>query len=183
MQPNESPNDQYSFDENFLNNIKYIHEVRIFNEIQNNKKILIFDFRRKDEYFKTNLGLSLNIPYDEHTYDFYQNFNEKKVATLVEQYTGCHEVKQRLRSFKRYFIVLLMSENRIKRKTIESCSSSGDDSVDPVEKEKIIKTLLFYKALVSNGVREIGVFNLGINKLTSEYGFMMNFNDAKTCLK
>ena len=70
-----------------------------------------------------------------------------------------------------------MSENKIKRKTIETCSSSLNCNPDSVEKEKIIKTLLFYKALVSNGVREIGIFNLGINKLISEYSFMMNFND------
>lgn len=183
MQLNESQNHLYSFDENFLYNIKYIHEVRIFNEIQNNKKILIFDFRTKDEYFKSKLGLSINIPYDEHNYDFYENFNDKKVACLIEQYTGCSDVKLRLKSFKRYFIVLLMSENKIKRKTIETCSSSLNCNPDSVEKEKIIKTLLFYKALVSNGVREIGLFNLGINKLISEYSFMMNFNDSKTCIK
>ena len=175
----QTTDEQFSFDDNFLNCIRYIHEVRIFNEIQNSKKILIFDFRNREEYFMQNLGLSLNIPFDEHDFEFYQALDDKKIAVL-DKYTDCCEVKQRLKSFKRYFIVLLMSETRIKRKTIENCLSEETDSL---ERDKIIKTLLFYKALVKQGVREIGIFNLGINKLASEYGFMINKSNTRTCIK
>ena len=169
------------FNEIFFNSIKYIHEVKIFNEIQNNKKIIIFDFRNREEYLSNHLDLSLNIPFDEHELDYYETLFDKKLNITDQKYIDSEEVKLRLKNCRRYFIVIIMSEERIKRKAIENCER--DQDINLLTKEKILKTLLFYKSLVIKGVRDIGIYNLGIKELTSQYKFMMHSRDIKPLIK
>jgi hypothetical protein len=146
-----------------------MHEVKIFNEIQNNKKILIFDLRTVEEYKANHIDLSINIPYNEHDNNFFETICDKKFNLVKDQYMNNREVKQRIETFKRYYIVLIMSQKRIKKKKIENFDST---EVDKDEKDRIIKTLLFYESLILNGVREIGVYNLGIDKMVEKYDFI-----------
>jgi hypothetical protein len=158
------------FDSNFINTLKYIHEIKIFNEIQNQSKILIFDFRKRSEYEARHLDLSINIPYDESDTDFFETFCESKIKLLCENFTHSDCVRQRIKSYKRYFIALIMSEEKIKRKQIENVLS---DEGEEEKREAIQKVMLFYKALIIKGVREIGLYNGGMKKVAENYEFML----------
>jgi hypothetical protein len=71
--------------------------------------------------------------------------------------------------YKRFFIVIIMSEIRIQRKTILNLSPSHSKE----EQATIDKSLLFYKSLTDNRVRELGLYNLGFNKFSETYYFMI----------
>lgn len=166
---NMKTEDEENFPHSFLLNINFIHEVKIFNEIQNNKKILIFDFRTKEDYNRTSLYYSINIPYNEHDKNNLKVFNVDKMMELASK----EEIKEMVRKYKRYYIVIIMSEKKIARKKILKHENSED-----IERDIIIKTLLFYKALVNNRVRELGLFNLGFSKFVDHYEFIVCKNSS-----
>lgn len=166
------------FDDNFFRNLKYIHEIKIFNEIQNNKKILIFDFRKREEFVASHIELSVNIPHNEYDHDFFESLCDNKIKTLCEDFTECEEVRKRIKNYKRNFVALIMSQEKIKRRTIESCESM---EIEQDERDRITKTLLFYKALVCNHVREIGVYNSGMGRFSEHFQFLL-WENMKTPL-
>jgi len=154
------------FDSDFLFNINFIHEVKIYNELQNNKKILIFDLRKKEEKEFWSLDYTINIPYDEHSDDFFSIF---EVENFIKK-TDNHEVKEMLYKYKRFYIVIVMSEEKIARRTILKFPECDGD-----EKLIIKRSLLLYKALTNKRVRELGLFNLGFKKFAEHYGFLIKF--------
>ncbi len=163
------------FKEDFLINVNYIHEVKIFNEIQNNKKILIFDLRTKEEFKESYLEFSINLPYDELSDDVLVKFDENKIS----EYATSKELKEMVKRYKRYYIVIIMSQIKIKRKTIidfVNCSNKED-------KQKIIKSLLLYQSLINKKVREIGLYNLGFLKFVEHYYFMVYNHNNKPIAK
>jgi hypothetical protein len=153
-----------NFDQSFLKSIFFIHEVKIFNEIQNKKKIIIFDLRKRDEYNKCFLEGSINIPYNEYDYEFFETFNESTISGM----TSNTNLKEKILRYKRYFIAIIMSEKKIKRKDILELNSTDDEA------ERIKKCLLFYKSLIRNKVREIGLFNKGFERISKDYYFLVN---------
>jgi rhodanese-related sulfurtransferase len=152
--------------EELLAKINFIHEVKIYNEIQNHKKIIIFDLRQRDQYQKAHVQFSINIPFNEYDAQFYINFSEKKYADL----TDSEDLKEMIKSYKRYYIVIIMSDEKIKRKNIISFNKQEEG----VDKEIIRKSLLLYQSLVTNKVRELGLYNIGFSKFASYYYFLVN---------
>lgn len=61
-----------------------------------------------------------------------------------------------------------MSENKVPRKSILSYQDSNEE-----EKTVILKSLLLYKSLTDNKVRELGLYNLGFKKFADHYDFMI----------
>lgn len=161
-------NKNVEFTENFINSINFIHEVKIYNEIQNSGKILVFDLRSRADFDKSHLENSINIPLDEFDFEFFEKFDENKIANLVTDDT----VKSMVLKYKRYFIVIIMSETRIQRKTILDAKSA----VSKEEQDTIKKSLQFYKSLTDNKVRELGLYNLGFKKFSEVYYFMITNN-------
>ena len=153
------------FESNFLLDINFIHEVKIFNEIQNNKKILIFDLRKREDYLNSNLKFSINLPYDEHSHEIYKNFDEEILCTFTQD----SEVKEMLRKFRRFYIVIIMSEVKIPRKRILKYTECIDD-----EKCIVSKSMLLYEALTRRKVRDLGLFNLGFRIFREHYEFIVN---------
>jgi len=153
----------------FLQSINFIHEVKIFNEIQNNKKILIFDFRKKEDFIRFKLDNSLNLPYDEYDKDVFKVFHQNKLIEIAKN----EELKDMLKKYKRFYIVIIMSEVKISMRNIYEYKSCELE-----EKEIILKCLSFYKSLVKNRVRELGLFNLGFKNFLEHYDFMVMKNNC-----
>ncbi len=163
----------YKYDQKFLDCILFIHEVKIFNEIQNKRKILIFDLRKKDEYHKCYLDESINIPYNEYDYEFFETFKENKISELaIDEY-----LKEKVLRYKRYFIAIIMSDKKIRRRDILK-QVGNDDELD-----RIKKSLLLYKSLINNKVREIGLFNKGFDKILNNYSFLVTHLSCSPTLK
>jgi hypothetical protein len=157
------------FNIDFLMNINFIHEVKIFNEIQNNKRILIFDLRKKEEFKKCKLSFSLNIPFNEYSpSDF-----EKLDIDFLSQKAEDMDVKDMIKKFRRFYIVIIMSEEKIERKKIFNPKElhSDKEHMDIVQ-----KSLLLYFALTKSKVRELGLYNLGFKKFEKHYSFMVSKN-------
>ena len=160
---------------NFLNNVNFIHEVKIYNEIQNHKKILIFDLRKREIFKNSNLIYSINIPYDEYDKQFFIKFEECKYSKLTKNL----DLKEMIFRYKRYYIVIVMSEEKIARKKILNFV----ETFDKEEKEIISKSLLLYKSLVEERVRELGLFNLGFKKFVDHYRFIVRSFDQPSLTK
>lgn len=161
-------------DPKFLYSINFIHEVKIYNEIQNNKKILIFDLRKRQDFKEAYLDYSINLPYDEHDEEFYDSFSEKKIA----EYAGSKELKEMVAKYKRFYIVIVMSEVKVARKKILKY-----EEINGEEKAIIVKSLTLYKSLVKNRVREMGLFNLGFKKFVDHYDFLVRTVDKPPIAK
>jgi hypothetical protein len=156
--------------EEILSKINFIHEVKIYNELQNHKKILIFDLRPKESYQNSHVHFALNIPHNEHDSLIYSNFNEDTYSEL----TDFEEIRAMIKSYKRYYIVIITSDNKIKRKTILNFFKQKEGT----EKDIIRKSLLLYQCLVEkNKIREIGLFNMGFNKFSDHYYFIVTRNN------
>jgi hypothetical protein len=154
--------------EEILSKINFIHEVKVYNELQNHKQILIFDLRSKESYINSHLHFAINIPYTDYDSTFFANFNEEVYSEL----TTNDEIKAMVKSFKRYYIVILISEDKIKRKDILYYFKLQEGQ----KKDMIRKGLLLYECLVDKKVREIGLYNMGFNKFSDHYYFIVNRN-------
>jgi hypothetical protein len=173
-----------ALDIKFLKSLKYINEVKIFNEIQNFKNVIIFDFRKREEFKTYQIEQSIHIPFDEFDVNFFESIDDQKLCYLCNNYVSCHESRSMLRKYKRHYIVLIMSEEKIKRKTIEEMFSYFPQKEKMEEgNEQILKCLLFYKALKKNGVYEMGLFNVGFRKFFQHYDFMVNTSFRKQIVK
>jgi hypothetical protein len=81
------------FDDKFISSNIFIHEVKVYNEIQNEKKILLFDLRKKEDYNKCHLDFSINIPYNEYDEDFFKLFDSKKIKYISDNLCQDDELK------------------------------------------------------------------------------------------
>jgi rhodanese-related sulfurtransferase len=154
----------HQFDEKFLNSINFIHEVKIYNEIQNDQKILIFDLRKREDFDKSHLDLSVNIPHNEFEENFFENIDEKIISEMTKDKT----LSENILKYKRFYLVIIISQNKIHRKNIFLQTSQNKEEVDIIN-----KSLIFYKAFIKNRVRELGFYNHGFNKLVGYYPFLI----------
>jgi hypothetical protein len=166
----------------FLKSIKLINEVKIFNEIQNYKKLIIFDFRKREDFNINHIHNSINIPFNEFDFKFFETIDDQKLCYLCNNFVKCDELKCMLKRYKRYYIVLIMSQEKIKRKTIEAIGT-GKKLNSEEEKDQIIKSLLLYKALQKNRVYEMGMFNLGFKKIIKHFDFLVCSETRKSIVK
>jgi hypothetical protein len=159
-------------DTKLIKSLKLINEVKIFNEIQNYKKLIIFDFRKREDFQVNHIEHSIHIPFNEFDFQFFENVDDQKLCYLCNNFVKCEELKTMLKRYKRHYIVLIMSQEKIKKKTIEEVGT-GKKFHSEEEKEQILKSLLFYKALQKNRVYEMGLFNLGFKKIMKHYDFLV----------
>jgi hypothetical protein len=147
----------------FSSSITFIHDTKVFNEIQNDKKILIFDLRKKDEYEINHLENSINIPYNEYELTFFSAVNEKLLSQLADN----KEMKNNILRLRRFYIVILISQTKISKKTIIRRKSNCWE-----ESDIISKSLVFYSNLQKAKVREMGLYNHGFEKINKHYFFL-----------
>ncbi len=158
------------FTEDKLNEINFIHEVKIFNELQNHKRILIFDLRTSEQFTNTHLEYAINIPYNLTNEDMFSSFEEAKYVSFTDSEVS----KLMIERFRRYYIVIIMSEIKIKRKVIMKYFHLKEEPY----KEIIRKSLLLYHSLYKRKVTEIGLYNLGFRKFAEHYSFViMKYNN------
>lgn len=154
----------------FLSNLKkfnFINETKIFNEIQNNKKILVFDFRSKSEYEKMSLPNSINLPFDENPNEFFENFISQINPDLSEDLI----IKEMLCKFRRFYIAIIFSEEKFHRKEIINYEVEKLRSNDA-----LYKALCAYHSLSSNKVREMGIHLKGFQAIFQKYFFIVKNN-------
>ena len=154
---------QELFNENFFKKVNFINETKIFNELQNSKKILIFDFRPKAEFLYKHFENSLNLPIDEIDVDCLMKFDENE----LKKYTDDNYIKSLVSKYKRLFIGFICSSEKIKRKSFLSPDLSKNENL------QIGKILTFYKTLISNKIREIGLYIKGFNKIENSFNYIL----------
>ena len=168
---------KYSFDKKTIKSLHFINEIKIFNEIQNSKEVLIFDFRTVLSFRNAYIPHSLNIPYNSFELDFFQNYNIEKLLELTENPLTCKMVEK----YKRHYIIILISNEFIRKKHIYDIIANNiceDDSLY----ELIIKPLVFFETLIKNKVREIGVYNKGFQSFNTAYQFMVQESFTESTL-
>jgi len=150
--------------------MNFINETKIFNEIQNNKKILILDLRSKNDFKNMSLPNSMNLPFDENQDDFFENF----INYINPDLTDDPIIKGMLCKFRRYYIAIIFSEEKFHRKNIIDLPDEKVRSND-----SLYKSLLLYNSLATNKVRELGVYLKGFKQLYFKYFFIVrnNLND------
>lgn len=162
--------DKHSFDNRIhqttIDKLNYINEVKIFNEIQNS--IIVFDFRKKEEFELSFISnSSINFPFNETPLDFLSTYDINKWSTM----TTSNELRDKILRIKRYYIVIIMSSQKIKQKTINSINK-----IKTIRKESELQaytSILFYQTLLENKVREIGVLSVGFLKFIESYPFLL----------
>jgi rhodanese-related sulfurtransferase len=159
-----SYNFQELYNEKFLNKLNFLNETKIFNELQNNKKIIVFDLRSRNEYEIYHCENSINVPIEEIEIENISTFNEQ----FLSQFTKDDSYKTCLLSkYKRLFVAIVCSQNRIK-KSLFLTSTKKDDA----EEMFIGKILIFYQSLINNKIREIGLFVKGYKMFHENYNFV-----------
>jgi rhodanese-related sulfurtransferase len=156
--------DQFE-NEQFFKKIQFISEEKIFNELQNDKKILIFDFRKKADFDKKHLDNSINIPFDEVEFEFLQKFDTQ----ILQSYTNDTNVKSLIPKSRRQFIAIIMHNDKISKKKILQPSKFSEE-----EQFHTGKILTFYKTLHLNKHREMAIFNKGFTRIEKYYSFLLN---------
>jgi dual specificity MAP kinase phosphatase len=106
----------------------------------------------------------LNIPIDEVEVESLMSLDEKFMSLFKNDL----EAPFLLKHFKRLFIGIVCSENKIKRKNFLFGNKSN-----LLEEIMIGKILTFYQTLLNNKFREVGVFIKGYNLIERNYGFLM----------
>jgi len=155
---------------NFFSNLKkfnFINETKIYNEIQNNKKILIIDLRKDSDFKKMYMPFSLNLPYDQNSEKFYENF----INNINPDLSQDDIIKEMLYRFKRYYIAIIFSEEKFQRKEIINYDIQKIKTFD-----NLYKALCLYQSLISNKVREIGICLKGFKRIYEKYSFMIMYN-------
>ena len=108
--------------------------------IQNYKKLIIFDFRKREDFNINHIHNSINIPFNEFDFKFFETIDDQKLCYLCNNFVKCDELKCMLKRYKRYYIVLIMSQEKIKRKTIEAIGTDKKLNSEE-EKDQIIKKI------------------------------------------
>lgn len=165
------------FDDFHYNNLNLINEVKIYNEMQNQNKILIFDLRKREDYIKSHVEYSINIPYDQHDEETFSCV--EKIKKVTEIYTDLPKAREMLEKYKRFFIVIIMSEMKIKLKHVYNFESIDNEEV----RDNIYKSHIFYNTLLKNKVRELGLYNLGFRNFDYHYTFLTHGLNKKQILK
>ena len=160
------------FNQKFFKTLNYIDETKIFNELQNNKKILIFDFRSRIEYEQSHLENSLNIPIDEIDVERLNSFDEN----FLVMFSGENDKLHLIQKYKRLFIAIVLSQNKIKRKSF--IQPNGN-----IEELYIGKILTFYQTLKNNKIRELGLFKKGFNVIQKSYNLLPFYEIVPNCNK
>ncbi len=150
-----------------IKKFNFINEIKIFNEIQNNKKILIFDLREKVQFLNMSLSNSLNIPFDEKEDEFFKNFIENISPDLSKDIV----IKELLCKFRRFYIAIIFSDQKYHRKDIINYKYQELKSHN-----SLFKALNLYHSLSSNKVREIGIYLKGFYQIYCKYFFIVKKN-------
>ena len=124
---------------------------------------MIFDFRPRAEFKLKHFENSLNVPIDEIDVECLMNYNE----TELQLYTDENNVKLLVSKYKRLFIGFVCSSEKIKRKSF-LCPD-----IDKNKSLRIGKILTFYKTLLSNKIREIGLYIKGFSNIESSFNFIL----------
>ncbi len=153
--------------------IKFLSEFKLYNDLESGK-LIIFDFRKKEQF---NLGClydySINLPFDEIGEEVLDNpkiIDEK----LLAGYAHSEFLEHRAIKCKRFFIVIIISEEKIYKEAIFKSLSE----LDIIKDGNIVKPLKLYKNfMLNNKVREIGLYNRGFDLIRCKFPFIIHSNN------
>ena len=116
MKDGKNNNSSYNLSNNNKHNkINFMNEVKLFNEILNSHgEILVFDFRDEKSFLLNNFSkYSINMPYNSKniSYEFCNSYD----PSSWETYAKNDIEKKTVKFLKRHHIVIITSNNKIKR--------------------------------------------------------------------
>lgn len=155
-----------------IKKFNFINETKIFNEIQNNKRILVLDLRPKKSFINFSLPNSVNLPYDEYSDEFFQKF----INNITPDLSDDPFIKDMLKKFRRFYIAIIFSDEKFHRKDVINYDNDKIKSLN-----HLYKALSLYSSLTTNKVREIGIDQKGFSCINSKYWFLVrnNLNDPE----
>jgi len=157
------------------NQLKMVSDSKLFNELEN-QKIIIFDFRPRKQFIQSSiLNYSINLPSDEIKTELFENpgIIDKK---LLEEFAHTEFLRRKANELKRNFIVIIMSEDKIKKEEILKYFTLIGTKDETNISEEIVKPLKFYITLITNKVREIGILNCGYWVFKTRFPFLVHIN-------
>lgn len=166
-------------DERRKNNVKMVSEIKIYNEVEA-QKVIIIDFRsRKDFNSGCLFDFSINLPYDEVGDDILEDpgFFSKG---LLEKFAHSEFLEDRASRIKRYFVAIIMSQNKIRKHDIMSYVNGIDSAYE--FSEELTKPIKLYNNLIQNKVREIGLYTRGFNLFRNKFPFLIHTNQKNPTL-
>jgi hypothetical protein len=153
-----------------ISEIKFISDIKIYNELEG-QKIMIFDLRSRKEFQDGNIyNVSINLPHDEISLELFDNpklIDDK----LLDEFAHNNVLKTSISKIKRFFVVIIMSEEKISKADILKSATFIDEK--DVNCPSVLKTLCFYRNLINNKVREIGIYNKGFSLFKKTYPFFI----------
>jgi hypothetical protein len=155
--------------------MKMISEIKLFNELEA-QKIILFDFRPRKVFRESSLyDFSINIPFDEVQDDILDN-PQILDDRLLEQYAHSDYLKNCLHKCKRYFLVIIMSDEKINKVDIYKYINQLEDGFQI--SDEIYKPLKLYQNLLHNKVREIGIYTRGFQLFKQHFPFLLHQGDS-----
>lgn len=161
---------------------KLISENKIFNEVES-QKILIFDFRSKEQFHRGCIrNFSINLPSETLGEKFFEN---PKILEnrILESFASTDFLSKCIPKLKRFFVIIIMSEEKLNREEVLKYAGSNFNEMKGLD-ENIINTLIkpikFYRNLVNNKVRELGLFYRGFSTFERKFPFIVS-NKGEPC--
>ena len=159
--------------------INLITHSRLFNEISNNKgEILIFDFRKVEDFQKKSFEkYSVNFPYNHEklTFEYCSKYNISDWTS-----TFCNDENKRvIARMKRFFILFVISDDKPNQEEIERLFNSDRINFEEEkikDNEALVKSILLYKTLKKNKIREVSFFKDSYKKFLNDFIFIGKFN-------
>jgi len=113
---------------------------------------------------------SINLPIDEVSVEDLMKMDENVLLSFTEH--NAEEGKALLAKYKRLFVAIIVSQEKVPK---EKFKNPDFDNYD--ELLKIGKILTFYKMLISNKIRELGIFSKGFRRFEQNFGFILSAFD------
>lgn len=157
--------------------MRFIYAFQVFNHMFNksgtNEKVLehgkyclILDLRTEKEFEEKHISnISIGLPTDQLSLEFFNKVDLNQIALNLRTERN----KEKLNTFKRFFIVIIFSNEPTEQETFQKIDNNN---------ESLLKLQLLYKWLVSNKCREIGICYEGFNKFEEKYPFLVEYGNT-----
>lgn len=159
-----------SFD---LYDVEVINENKFNNEIINNKGlIIVIDLRSNDDFLDYHYPTySINIPYDSDFSSLETLSNINDLSFFLQFVDNKNkELKNVIKRMKRYYIVIVTSNDNITKKQLSNIYYKNNNSFILSNKDlSVIKGLMIYKTLIKLKIREMSFFCGAYKRFIEEY--------------
>jgi len=166
---------------------KFASVNKLFNAIQQYKKVLIIDFRNGEAFNKTHINGSINIPYNSITMDELTNYSAN---IFIDKHIANEQDKELYGHRRRLMVFLIPSCSSIQNlyDSIENLKSVNFKEISEQllnDKNKLIQfqgfliSCLLFQALLKEKVREVYILSEGFRTFLKQFPFLCSFYNNK----